>query len=72
MKSVNKVLDRAEKEGIFTESVSDSNAKENFEEFSVTSTYVKESGKVIRVDLDEIIAIEGLKDYVKIITDENQ
>lgn len=37
-------------------------------EFSISSIYVKESGKVIRLDFEEIVAIEGLKDYVKIIT----
>jgi DNA-binding LytR/AlgR family response regulator len=35
----------------------------------MSSVYVKEGGKVIRVDFDEIVMIEGLKDYVKIITE---
>jgi DNA-binding LytR/AlgR family response regulator len=69
MKSVNKVLDREEKKK--SSSLNNENTdKEELEEYSSTSIYVKESGKVIRIDFDEIIAIEGLKDYVKIITDD--
>ncbi len=37
-----------------------------------TSIFVKENGKVIRVDFKEIMAIEGLKDYVKIIREDNK
>jgi DNA-binding LytR/AlgR family response regulator len=71
MKSVNKVLDREEKKQEGGSNPSSENAeKEEHEEYSMTSIYVKESGKVIRIDFDEIIAIEGLKDYVKIITED--
>jgi DNA-binding LytR/AlgR family response regulator len=71
MKSVNKVLDREEKKQEGGSNPSIENAeKEEHEEYSMTSIYVKESGKVIRIDFDEIIAIEGLKDYVKIITED--
>jgi DNA-binding LytR/AlgR family response regulator len=71
MKSVNKVLDREEKkkEGDSALSIRVSE-KEEQKEYSMTSIYVKENGKVIRLDFDEIMAIEGLKDYVKIITNE--
>jgi DNA-binding LytR/AlgR family response regulator len=71
MKSVNKVLDREEKKQEGGSNPGIENAeKEEHEEYSTTSIYVKESGKVIRIDFDEIIAIEGLKDYVKIITED--
>lgn len=33
---------------------------------------VKENGKTIKVELDRIAYIEGLKDYVKIVIDENR
>ncbi|MCU0467694.1 MAG: LytTR family DNA-binding domain-containing protein [Arcicella sp.] len=67
IKSVNKVLDKIdtkaflpkEKDILFDDEI----------EYSISSIYVKEGGKIIRVDFDEIVAIEGLKDYVKIITD---
>ncbi len=71
MKSVNKIFDREERKK--SGSLSPKNEIEptdEREEYSMTSIYVKESGKVIRIDFDEIIAIEGLKDYVKIITDD--
>ncbi|MDH4461091.1 MAG: LytTR family DNA-binding domain-containing protein [Flectobacillus sp.] len=69
IKSVNKVLDREEKKlGVANHTEIEN--KDELEDYSMTSIYVKESGKVIRIDFDEIIAIEGLKDYVKIITDE--
>ncbi|MDZ7896951.1 MAG: LytTR family DNA-binding domain-containing protein [Arcicella sp.] len=71
MKSINKILNQEEKKRInnSTDNSEDTD-KEELEDFSATSIYVKESGKVIRIDFDEIIAIEGLKDYVKIITDD--
>ncbi len=71
MKSVNKILDREErkKSGVVSPKNEIEQTDER-EEYSMTSIYVKESGKVIRIDFDEIIAIEGLKDYVKIITDD--
>ncbi|PWK23884.1 LytTR family two component transcriptional regulator [Arcicella aurantiaca] len=71
MKSVNKVFDREEKKKLGgVNNHNEIENKEELEDYSMTSIYVKESGKVIRIDFDEIIAIEGLKDYVKIITDE--
>jgi DNA-binding LytR/AlgR family response regulator len=70
MKSVNKVFDREEKKKKGEVNPTEIENKEELEDYSMTSIYVKESGKVIRIDFDEIIAIEGLKDYVKIITDE--
>jgi DNA-binding LytR/AlgR family response regulator len=33
---------------------------------------VKENGKTIKVELDKIVYVEGLKDYVKIVIDENR
>ncbi len=69
IKSVNKVLDREEKK-LEVANHTEIENKDELEDYSMTSIYVKESGKVIRIDFDEIIAIEGLKDYVKIITDE--
>ena len=69
MKSVNKIFDREERKksgGLSPKNVIEQT--DEGEEYSMTSIYVKESGKVIRIDFDEIIAIEGLKDYVKIIT----
>ncbi|MFC0186395.1 DNA-binding response regulator, LytR/AlgR family [Pseudarcicella hirudinis] len=36
---------------------------------SLLSMYVKENGKLLRVDFDDILFVEGLRDYVKIITD---
>jgi DNA-binding LytR/AlgR family response regulator len=71
MKSVNKILDREEKKKANNSALNNEDPdREDLEEYSTTSIYVKESGKVIRIDFDEIIAIEGLKDYVKIITDD--
>jgi DNA-binding LytR/AlgR family response regulator len=71
MKSVNKVLDREEKKRGSSSMPNNGNTDgEKQEDYSATSIYVKESGKVIRIDFDEIIAIEGLKDYVKIITND--
>lgn len=70
MKSVNKVFDREEQKQENGTKPSIENLDKEEEEYSSTSIYVKESGKVIRINFDEIIAIEGLKDYVKIITDD--
>jgi DNA-binding LytR/AlgR family response regulator len=71
MKSINKVLDREEKKKESNSTLNNEDVeKADLEDYSMTSIYVKESGKVIRIDFDEIIAIEGLKDYVKIITDD--
>ncbi len=72
IKAVNKVLDREEKKqaGNSTQRKEAVDDEEEQDEYSATSIYVKESGKIIRIDFDEIIAIEGLKDYVKIITDD--
>jgi DNA-binding LytR/AlgR family response regulator len=64
MKAINKVHDMMDNvDAAIRVSASD----EDEDEYSVSSIYVKESGKVIRIDYDEIIAIEGMKDYVKII-----
>jgi DNA-binding LytR/AlgR family response regulator len=35
-----------------------------------TTIYVKESGKMIKLELSDIIYVEGLADYVKIMTEE--
>lgn len=72
LKAVNKILDSEEqKRGLTTNNSNKENlAQEDDASYSLTSIYVKESGKVIRVDMDEIMAIEGLKDYVKILTHE--
>ncbi len=71
-KAVNKVVDRVD----LAKKVNTSNAlpqdAELSEDYSQTSIFVKESGKVIRIDFDEIMAIEGLKDYVKIILQDNK
>lgn len=64
VKSINKVIDRIENKT----SLKKDEEVDDEDEYSVSSIYVKESGKVIRVDYDEIVAVEGLKDYVKIIT----
>lgn len=69
IKSVNKVLDKTEIRTLSTKEKG--SAQDDDIEFSISSIYVKEGGKVIRVDFDEIVAIEGLKDYVKIITETN-
>ncbi len=64
MKAINKVHDMMDNvDAAIRVTVSD----DDEDEYSVSSIYVKESGKVIRIDYDEIIAIEGMKDYVKII-----
>jgi DNA-binding LytR/AlgR family response regulator len=71
-KAVNKVIDRIDtlknnnKSQVLPQEV------ENTNEYSQSSIFVKESGKVIRIDFDEILAIEGLKDYVKIITTDSK
>lgn len=36
------------------------------------SMYVKESGKMVKIEFENIIYVEGLGDYVKIITKESQ
>lgn len=36
------------------------------------SMYVKESGKMVKIEFENIIYVEGLGDYVRIITKENQ
>lgn len=65
MKAINKVHDMMDNvDAAIRVTASD----DDEDEYSVSSIYVKESGKVIRIDYDEIIAIEGMKDYVKIIT----
>jgi DNA-binding LytR/AlgR family response regulator len=72
VKAVNKVMDRIDN----TKSVNITPAKPQevamVSDYSNTSIFVKENGKVIRIDFDEIMAIEGLKDYVKIIREDNK
>jgi DNA-binding LytR/AlgR family response regulator len=65
VKSINKVFDLMDNSGI-----GKINTDDDETEYSVSSIYVKEGTKIIRVDYDEIIAVEGMKDYVKIITKE--
>jgi DNA-binding LytR/AlgR family response regulator len=68
IKSVNKVLDKTDLQASLPRQ-KDIDQDEDEVEYSMSSVYVKEGGKVIRVDFDEIVMIEGLKDYVKIITE---
>jgi DNA-binding LytR/AlgR family response regulator len=70
VKSVNKIIDRVDT--IKKVNISQAQEAELVDEYSQTSIFVKESGKVIRIDFDEIMAIEGLKDYVKIILQVNK
>lgn len=70
VKSVNKIIDRVDT--IKKVNISRAQEAELVDEYSQTSIFVKESGKVIRIDFDEIMAIEGLKDYVKIILQVNK
>ena len=72
VKSVNKVMDRVDYLKNVNASLAQTIENEFVTEHSSTSIFVKENGKVIRVDFDEIMAIEGLKDYVKIIRQENK
>jgi DNA-binding LytR/AlgR family response regulator len=66
LKAINKVIDRqANKSTKITTDDDDDD-----DEYSVSSIYVKESGKVIRIDFDEILSVESLKDYVKIRTED--
>jgi DNA-binding LytR/AlgR family response regulator len=66
MKATNKILNRIDSNNKLLKEQS----AEEMDSYSVSSVYVKENGKVIRIDFDEIYVIEGLKDYVKIITPE--
>ena len=68
MKAVNKVLDLRNKNFLIEERNNKVNIDFSDDDFSISSIYVKENGKVVRVEYDEIMIIEGLKDYVKIIT----
>ncbi len=72
VKSVNKVMDRVDNIKNVNISQAQSQEAEIVSDYSNTSIFVKENGKVIRVDFDEIMAIEGLKDYVRIICQENK
>jgi DNA-binding LytR/AlgR family response regulator len=72
VKAVNKVMDRIENSKNVPISQTQALEVEKAIDYSTTSIFVKENGKVIRVDFDEIMAIEGLKDYIKIIRDENK
>jgi DNA-binding LytR/AlgR family response regulator len=71
VKSVNKVMDRVDtvKSNI---SKTQPQEAEFVSDDTHTSIFVKENGKVLRVDFEEIMAIEGLKDYVKIIRQDNK
>jgi DNA-binding LytR/AlgR family response regulator len=71
VKSVNKVMDRVDNVKSNT-SKAQPQAAELVSDDSSTSIFVKENGKVLRVDFEEIMAIEGLKDYVKIIRQDNK
>lgn len=42
------------------------NTKEEVEP-QISSVYVKENGKMVKIELSDIVYIEGLKDYVKIV-----
>jgi DNA-binding LytR/AlgR family response regulator len=66
VKSINKVFNLMDNNGTGKINTNDDDETE----YSVSSIYVKEGNKIIRVDYDEIIAVEGMKDYVKIITKE--
>jgi DNA-binding LytR/AlgR family response regulator len=72
VKSVNKVIDRVDHLKKINISPAQPIEIEPVSDYSSTSIFVKESGKVIRIDFDEILAIEGLKDYVKIILQVNK
>jgi DNA-binding LytR/AlgR family response regulator len=72
VKSVNKVMDRVDNTKKVDVSKTQTQEAEPVSDYSQTSIFVKENGKVIRIDFDEIMAIEGLKDYVKIIRQENK
>jgi DNA-binding LytR/AlgR family response regulator len=67
VKSVNKVIDRVENLALATTVNMQQQEVEVANDEAHTSMFVKENGKVIRIDFEEIMAIEGLKDYVKII-----
>lgn len=68
MKAVNKVLNIIDNDFLLKERESKVDEDLSDDDFSISSIYVKENGKVVRVEYDEINIIEGLKDYVKIIT----
>jgi DNA-binding LytR/AlgR family response regulator len=71
-KSVNRVIDRMDSVKKNNVPITTSQIAELSSDYSQTSIFVKENGKVIRIDFSEIMAIEGLKDYVKIIRKENK
>jgi DNA-binding LytR/AlgR family response regulator len=72
VKAVNKVMDRVDNAKNTNRSIALPQEAELASDHSQTSIFVKENGKVIRIDFVEIMAIEGLKDYVKIIRQENK
>jgi DNA-binding LytR/AlgR family response regulator len=72
VKAVNKVMDRVDNAKNTNRSNALPQEAELASDHSQTSIFVKENGKVIRIDFVEIMAIEGLKDYVKIIRQENK
>jgi two-component system, LytTR family, response regulator len=72
VKSVNKVMDKAEQSINNNIIQAQSHETDQASDYSQTSIFVKESGKVIRIDFEDILAIEGLKDYVKIILKANK
>jgi DNA-binding LytR/AlgR family response regulator len=72
VKAVNKVMDRIDNvKNVNTTHTQTQNTATTGDYFD-TTIFVKENGKVIRIDFDEIMAIEGLKDYVKIIREDNK
>jgi DNA-binding LytR/AlgR family response regulator len=71
-KSVNKVLDRIEHKNTSNLVKASTIESEANNDETPQSIFVKENGKVIRIDFEEILAIEGLKDYVKIICSDNK
>lgn len=66
MKAINKILNRIDS----SNKILKEQSIEEIDSYSISSIYVKENSKIIRIDFDEIYVIEGLKDYVKIITPE--
>ncbi len=72
VKSVNKVMDRVDTIKNLKLSQAQLQETEIANDDAHPSIFVKENGKVIRIDFDEIMAIEGLKDYVKIIRQDNK
>ncbi len=71
-KSVNKVMDRADAIKNTNIPKAQPQEAELLRDDAHTSIFVKENGKVLRIGFEEIMAIEGLKDYVKIIRQDDK